>query len=74
MNTLSPSSTSSQAASVAWLFLSKGFDMDTYTAVMLAVIFAASVVSAFAAVYDNGRLGALALVLAAVWVLMMGGW
>lgn len=48
--------------------------MDTYTAVMLAVIFAASVVSAFAAVYDNGRLGALALVLAAVWVLMMGGW
>lgn len=48
--------------------------MDAYTAVMLVVIFAASVVSAFAAVYDNGRLGTVALVLAAVWVLLMGGW
>lgn len=48
--------------------------MDAYTGVMLAVIFAASVVSAFAAVYDNGVLGTVALVLGAVWVLMMGGW
>ena len=48
--------------------------MDAYNAIMLVVIFAASIVSAFAAVYDNGRLGTLALVLAAVWVLMMGGW
>lgn len=48
--------------------------MDAYTAVMLVVIFTASVVSAFAAVYDNGILGTVALVLAAVWVLLMGGW
>lgn len=48
--------------------------MDVYTVVMLVVIFAASIVSAFATVYNNGILGTVALVLAAVWALMMGGW
>ena len=48
--------------------------MDAYTAVMLVAIFASSVVSAFAAVKDSVPLAVVALVLAAAWVLMMGGW
>lgn len=48
--------------------------MGAYTAVMLVVIFVASVVSAFAAARDSVPLAVVALVLAAVWVLMMGGW
>lgn len=48
--------------------------MDAYTAVMLVVIFAAAVVSAFAAVTDSVPLAVVALVLGAAWVLMMGGW
>ena len=59
---------------MAWPFLSKGSHMDTYTVVMLLVLFAMSATCVVAIVKESRIAGAISLALAAVWVLMMGGW
>ena len=48
--------------------------MDAYSAVMLLVLFTGAVVSAIAAATDSTPIAVVALALAAVWVLMSGGW
>ena len=59
---------------MAWPFLSKGSRMDAYTVVMLLVLFAMSATCVVAIVAESRISGAISLVLAAAWVLMMGGW
>ena len=59
---------------MAWPFLSKGSHMDAYTVVMLLVLFAMSATCVVAIVKESRIAGAISLALAAVWVLMMGGW
>ena len=48
--------------------------MDAYTVVMLLVLFAMSATCVVAIVAESRIAGAISLALAAVWVLMMGGW
>ena len=48
--------------------------MDAYTVVMLLVLFAMSATCVVAIVKESRIAGAISLALAAVWVLMMGGW
>ena len=48
--------------------------MDAYTAVMLFILFVMCATCVIAAVTGSRIAGAVSLALAAVWVLMMGGW
>ena len=48
--------------------------MDAYTVVMLLVLFAMSATCVVTVLTESRIAGAVALALAAVWVLMMGGW
>lgn len=48
--------------------------MDAYTVVMLLMLFAMCATCVIAAVTGSRIVGAISLALAAVWVLMMGGW
>ena len=59
---------------MAWPFLSKGSHMDAYTVVMLFILLAMCATCVTAAVTGSRIYGAISLALAAVWVLMMGGW